>query len=87
MPNVARFMEQNIEEEECRAALSSMGAKKPPGWDGLTIEFIKEFWQEICKQIMTMTNNVFQAGMLKLGLMKGLFKPIPKQVNCSLQKH
>ena len=55
----AKYLDRNIIKDECKATLASMDSKKSPEWDGLTIEFIKEFWQELCESIIMIAKRAF----------------------------
>lgn len=44
------FLARRTFEEECAKALFTMGLKKSPRWDGLIVEFFREFWQELQEQ-------------------------------------
>ena len=47
-------------------ALSSMKTNKRPGNDGLTPEFFKHFWGDICSIFMRLTGEIYNAGELTI---------------------
>ena len=42
-----KFLERKIVEDKCNQDLLAMGKEKSQGWDGITIKFVKTFWQEL----------------------------------------
>ena len=63
------------------------GLEKFLVWDVIMVKFFKEFWQDLKEPIVLIGNRAFQDGLMKGSVLKGLIKPIPKHVICSLQKH
>ena len=86
-PVVALDLECSISVEECFQDLQALGKEKSPGWDGLTVEFFKEFWEDLKSLITKIANNAFLKEMLDTDIKRGLIKPIPKMVCCSELKH
>ena len=86
-PAVALDLESSISVEECFQALQALGKEKSPGWDGLTVEFFKEFWEDLKSPITKIANDAFLMERLDADIKRGLIKPIPKMVCCSELKH
>ena len=49
---------------ECEQALKGMKDNKSPGYDGLTVEFYKTFWQELSDLMINSFNESFHDGKL-----------------------
>ena len=52
----ANICEGKITNEECKKA---MGRGKSPGSEGLSSEFYKRFWDEVCDDVVQSINNAF----------------------------
>ena len=55
-----------------------MKEDKSPGWDGIIVEFFKEFWQDLSDSVIAITNKAFTKGRMEESMSKGLIKPIHK---------
>ena len=49
---------------ECEQALTGMKNNKSPGYDGLTVEFYKTFWQDLSDLMINSFNESFHDGKL-----------------------
>lgn len=54
-----------------------MGMGKSPGWDRISVEYFKEFWDDLEDLAVILANRAFKEGCMNI-LKKGLIKPIPK---------
>lgn len=65
-------------ETELTSALQMMGKKKAPGYDEITVEFIKEVWPHIKGRLLSIVNEALRQGKFpepwKIGLVKVLYK-------------
>lgn len=55
---------KEITEEEVRNVVNSMPSDKTPGPDGYTVEFFKEAWQIVGKDVMVAVQSFFIYGFL-----------------------
>ena len=53
-----------LKEDEVFHALSSMGAEKAPGLDGLPVAFFRAHWDTIKKDLLAMIHSFFNGGKL-----------------------
>ena len=69
---------QLIAEEEIWSALSTMGKKKAPGYDELTVEIWIKPWPVVRQKVLDIMNRCLREGRFpapwKIGLMKILYK-------------
>ena len=64
-----------------------MGLEKSLGWDGIMVNFFKDFWLELSELITMTANKAFTKGRIEEAVTRGLIKSIPKKVSSSLLKH
>ena len=71
-----------INEEEVKCALFSMGKKNAPGFDDLTVEILCRAWDTVRGRITAVMNRSLQEGMFpnhwKIGIVKVLYKRLGK---------
>ena len=77
-PATAARLEVPFTKEECWQALKKLGKEKSRAWDGITMEFWIEFWEELANSCVALLNTTFTEGQLGASIKKGLIKPIPK---------
>jgi hypothetical protein len=69
---------QDITEEEIWKALSSMGKRKAPGYDELTVEIWMKAWPVVRQKVLDLMNRCLRAGRFpsawKIGLVRILYK-------------
>ena len=70
--NDASECEEPISLTELTKALKSMNINKSPGIDGLTVEFYREFWEEIQLLVLESLNEGFKQGKLSYLQRKGI---------------
>ena len=68
--------------DELLEARKGLGKGKAPGWDGITLEFIAEFWDVLKDLILSMANNAWQQWDMPISWKEGLVKLIPKKKLC-----
>ena len=56
--------EGEITLDECTLAVSEMKISKPPGLDGICIEFYKKFWPVVGKLLVDVFNDSYAEGIL-----------------------
>ena len=86
-PTTTASLEAPFTKEECWQALKKLGKEKAPWWDGITMEFWLQLWEELANSCMAMLNTTFTKRRLGASIKKGLIKPIPKQVAYSQLKY
>ena len=68
-----------VGENECFIALKEFKNDKTPGTDGLSAEFCKFFWPEVCTEMIGSFNYAFQSGALSISQKRGIISLIPKK--------
>ena len=68
-----------INEVECTNALTDFNSNKTPGSDGLSAEFYRFFWPDICHDLIASYNYAFQHGTLSISQRRGIISLIPKK--------
>ena len=63
-------------------AWKGLGKCKASGWDGITLEFIGEFWNFLKNLILSMANKAWQQWDMPISWEEGLVKLIPKMKLC-----
>ena len=71
--------ESVVKENECYTALKEFKNDKTPGTDGLSAEFYKFFWPELCNEMIASFNYAFQTGALSISQKRGIISLIPKK--------
>ena len=71
--------ESAVGEKECFIALKEFKNDKTPGTDGLSAEFYKFFWPEVCTEMIGSFNYAFQSGALSISQKRGIISLIPKK--------
>ena len=91
--NIPQVTEEEIERldgpittQECKRALDQMANDKTPGPDGLTVEFYKTFWDDICHILIMTYDWAFEAGDLAYDQYEGIIRLIPKAGRDPLDK-
>lgn len=79
----AHRLEQVFDDKELYIALQKLGNEKPPGWDGITKEFLLCFWDNLKFIIVDIINTSWLTQSLDSFFLKGIIKLIPKQIFCS----
>eukprot|EP00253_Pinus_taeda_P024119 PITA_24119 len=74
-------LDQDITEEEIRAATFSMQQDKAPGLDGFTVAFYRNHWETIKKDFVQMVKNVFQNHKMGENTKSSHIALIPKEMN------
>eukprot|EP00253_Pinus_taeda_P010908 PITA_10908 len=74
-------LDQDITEEEIRAATFSMQQDKAPGPDGFTVAFYRQHWETIKKDFIRMIKNVFRNHKLGENTKSSHIALIPKEAN------
>eukprot|EP00253_Pinus_taeda_P010247 PITA_10247 len=74
-------LDQDITEEEIRAATFSMQQDKAPGPDGFTVAFDQNHWETIKKNFVWMVKNVFQNHKMGENTKSSHIALIPKEAN------
>jgi len=74
-------LDQDITEEEIRAAAFSMQQDKAPGPDGFTVAFYRNHWEIIKKDFVRMVKNVFKNYKLGENTKSSHIALIPKEAN------
>ena len=69
--------ESVVRENECYIALKDFKNDKTPGTDGLSVEFYKFFWPELCTEMIASFNYAFQTGTLSISQKRGIISLIP----------
>ena len=54
-----------------------MGLEKSPGWDGITVEFLQEFWHELAKSAVIIANRALQGGLMESQLAQRNYQAHP----------
>ena len=71
--------ESVVRENECYIALKDFKNDKTPGTDGLSAEFYKFLWPELCTEMIASFNYAFQTGTLSISQKRGIISLIPKK--------
>ena len=71
-PDEAALCEGHLSPAECFAALQGMARRKPPGLDGLPMEFYLRFWSVLGSDLINVCNSCFDAGCLSLSQHRGV---------------
>ena len=71
--------EGHITEAECINALKNMKNQKSPGFDGITVEFYKLFWNDVKEFYINSINYSFQTGSLTDLQKQSIIRLLPKQ--------
>ena len=70
--------EGRITKGECERSLNTISSDKAPGYDGLSIEFYRHFWNEIGDMVVNSYNEAFESCNLaeshKLSILSLIFK-------------
>eukprot|EP00253_Pinus_taeda_P033736 PITA_33736 len=74
-------LDQDITEEEIRAATFSMQQDKAPGPNGFTVAFYRNHWETIKKDFVRMVNNVFKNHKMGENTKSSHIAIIPKEAN------
>ena len=68
-----------ITQEECFKAIKQMQHGKPPGTDGLPVEFYRILWNDISSLFVKSMNNAFRKVILSVTQRRGIISLIPKK--------
>ena len=79
--NAAR-LESPFSSEDLLYALKQLQNDKTPGMDGLTKEFMIQFWDLLHTWVLEMVNHAWESQTLHLDLTRGILKLLPKQIFC-----
>ena len=71
--------ERAVGEKECFIALKEFKNDETPGTDGLSAEFYKFFWPEVCNEMIGSFNYAFQLGALSISQKRGIISLMPKK--------
>ena len=71
--------EGNLTIIECRSALKEFQADKTPGTDGLTAEFYKYFWKDLCEEMVESFNFAKVKKQMLIEQRRGIITLIPKK--------
>lgn len=71
-------IEENISNDELNDSIKKMSANKSPGPDGLTVEFYKKFWPQLCPILLEIYEEVFKSGILTNSMKRGVITLIYK---------
>ena len=83
----ANRMEGSFTKEELFYALSHLQNEKTPGLDGLSKEFMIQFWEILQDWVVDIINQAWTSQNLHPTLAKGIIKLLPKQTFCSTLAH
>ncbi|KAK1353173.1 hypothetical protein POM88_053011 [Heracleum sosnowskyi] len=72
------IIEKHFSSAELFLALQEMGLNKSPGPDGITVEFIKKFWNLMFKDFNNMASKFHDTGILPKGLNSSFIALISK---------
>ena len=64
---------------EALSAVKKMANNKTPGSDGITIEFYKFFWKDICNTLLDSFSYAFIKGELSIDQKRGILTLTPKK--------
>ena len=71
-------LEGKLTIKECTSAIFNMKLNKSPGFDGLSVEFYRTFWEELKEFAVTVFNKCYEKGELtelqKIGVISLLYK-------------
>ena len=73
--------------EELIYALKQLQNDKTPGMDGVTKEFMIQFWDLLHTWVLEMVNHAWESQTLHPDLTRGIIKLFPKQIFCSALSH
>ena len=71
-------LEGFISYEEASEALKNMKNGKSPGTDGMTVDFFKFFWKDLCHYVVRSLNEGFSKGKMSITQREGIIVCIPK---------
>ena len=71
-PGMAALCQGHLASAECFTALHGMARRKPPGLDGLPMEFYLKFWPILGDDLVNVLNSCFDAGCLSLSQRRGV---------------
>ena len=74
-------LEGPIQEQELRAALQGMQARRAPGIDGLTVEFFKAFWDIFKNDLLDVFNESLASGSMPTSCRRAVITLLPKKGN------
>ena len=76
---VSMEVEGPLHREELWAALQSMEGGRAPGIDGLSVEFFRAFWPEMCEDILGVFNESFEQQFLPRSCRRAVLTLLPKK--------
>ena len=71
-------LEGLITYEEAAEVLKNMKNGKSPGTDGMTVDFFKFFWKDLCQYVIRSLNEGFSNGRMSITQREGIIVCIPK---------
>ena len=81
--NDQSICERKISALECEHSPKCMKKNKSPGYDGLTVEFYKTFWQELSEIMINSFNESFMSGKLSETQNISILSLIHKKNECT----
>ena len=75
----AQLLEGEIFDQECYVAIKNMKLNKPPGSDGIPIEFYLTFWSDVKELLLDSMNLAYQTGELSASQKRGILNLIFKK--------
>ena len=72
------FLDRPISIEELTGVVGALKGNKSPGWDGLTSEFYKKFWDKIKSTLMKVLEESYEKMKLPPSMRIGVITLIPK---------
>ena len=76
--NLSDEINKDISTEELEAVVKSLSNNKSPGWDGLTNEFYKKFWQKLKHVFSEVLSEAVRMKTLPPSLRIGVITLLPK---------
>lgn len=76
----------DVTETEIKKVIISMPTNKAPGPDGYTVEFFREGWSIVGKELIVAIQSFFQFGFLPKGLNSTILALIPKKLESKEMK-
>lgn len=77
---------RDVTEEEVQKVLFSMPSNKAPGPDGYTVEFFKEAWSLVGKEVLVAIQSFFRFGFLPKDINTTILTLIPKTTDAHAMK-
>ncbi|GKA76547.1 putative non-LTR retroelement reverse transcriptase, partial [Tanacetum coccineum] len=81
-----QLLAKEVNEEEIRKVVFAMPREKSPGPDGFTIEFFKDTWDVVGKDLLIAVQSFFQLGFLPKGINSTILALIPKKKGAKTMK-